>query len=516
MLRVLLSLLSGIALTLAFEPVALVEILPISLAVLLWCVHGLSARHGALLGWMFGLGFMFTLLFWIRVVGYDAWLALSAFESLYFALAGAALAVVSRFRLWPLWSAVVWVAVETFRGDWPMSGLTWGRIAFATVDTPVERWFPWVGTNGVGLLVMLLAGVLLWCLQRVKARQVLAGGVLGATVLVLLVPWFLPAPDRTDGSMTVAVVQGDVPGDGDDLLAHHREVTASHMELTQQLADRVAAGEQEQPDLVVWPENTTAVDPFKDVATRQMLSLTSTAVGVPILVGAIVDADDDEHVLNQGIVFDPKTGAGDRYTKRHPVPFGEYIPYRKHLGTSTFGRLSVISRDMLSGTGQQPLRVDGVKVADLICFDVSYDDALADQVRNGAQLVVVQTSNAMFIHTGQIEQQFAISRIRALETGRTVVVAAVNGRSGIIGPDGDVVAGIEPRTRDVLVHEVALAHGTPPAMLVGPWLGRACVALTVGAVLWAWLTYRRRLHKQGRTQTEAPTGSDPQESEESV
>lgn len=517
MLRSLLALASGVALTLAFEPVAFVEILPVSLAVLLWCVHRQSARRGALIGWMFGLGFMFTLLFWIRVVGYDAWLALSAFESLYFALAGAAMAVVSRYRLWPVWSAVVWLAVETFRGDWPMSGLTWGRIAFATVDTPVERWFPWVGTNGVSFLVMLFAGVLLWCLQRVKARQVLAGGVLSGTVLAMLVPWFVPRQDFTSGSMTVAVVQGDVPGTGDNLLAHHREVTESHMDLTQELGRAVDAGEQDRPDLVVWPENTTAVDPFKDPVTRQMLSLTSQAVGVPILVGAIVDADDKDHVLNQGIVVDPETGAGDRYTKRHPVPFGEYIPYRQHLGTSTFGRLAQISRDMLSGTGDQPLRVDGVKVADLICFDVSYDDALAEQVRNGAEVVVVQTSNALFIHTGQIEQQFAISRLRALETGRTVVVAAVNGRSGIIGPDGDVIAGIEPRTRDVLVHEVQLAQGTPPAMLVGPWLGRGSVVLALGAVLLPGLTYRLRRRRQGPADT-APAAAEPQreEREESV
>ena len=133
------------------------------------------------------------------------------------------------------------------------------------------------------------------------------------------------------------------------------------------------------------------------------------------------------------------------------MPFGEYIPYREKLGIDrNFSQLSQVPRDMLSGTRTSPLRIAGTQVADAICFDVSYDDAIGEQVRGGAELLTVQTSNAFFIHTGQIEQQFAMSRLRALETGRTVVIASVNGRSGFIAPDGTVRAGIEPRTRAVL------------------------------------------------------------------
>lgn len=505
MIRLLLALLSGIALGLSFEPVAVVVLLPVSLAVLMWCAQRQRVRRGALLGLLFGLGFMLTLLFWLRVIGTDAWLALSGFEALYFALAGAGLAAVSRLRLWPLWSAVVWLAVETFRGAWPMSGLTWGRVSFAAVDTPFERWFPWIGASGVSLLIALCAGILLWCLQHVKERQVLAAGVLGGTALVVAVPWSVPIQSTSDESVRVAVVQGDVPGNGDDLLAHYQEVTTSHMTATQELADRVAAGEEQKPDFVIWPENSTAVDPFRDSATAQMLTMTSAMIDAPILVGAIVDAADDGYVLNQGIVYDPETGAGDRYTKHHPVPFGEYIPYRNHFGTENFGRLAMVPRDMLSGTGVDPLRIDGVKVADVICFDVAYDDTITAQVRNGAELVAVQTSNAMFIHTGQIEQQFAISRLRALETGRTVVVAAINGRSGVIGPDGNVISAIEPRTRDVLVQDVRLASGTPPAMVLGPWLGRLAVPFALGAALHPLLSYRlRRKKDSGSATAQAP------------
>ena len=155
----------------------------------------------------------------------------------------------------------------------------------------------------------------------------------------------------------------------------------------------------------------------------------SAAIGVPILVGAMVDSG-PEHVLNQGIVWDPDTGGGDRYTKRHPVPFGEYIPWRS-VFRSNFGRLALIPRDMLSGTRTDPLEVAGTagRRRDLLRRRVRRRHPRAAR-SNGAELLVVQTSNAMFIHTSQIDQQFEITRLRALETGRYVLVAATNGVSG--------------------------------------------------------------------------------------
>ncbi len=172
-------------------------------------------------------------------------------------------------------------------------------------------------------------------------------------------------------------------------------------------------------------------------------------------------------MLNQGIVWDPESGPGDRYTKHHPVPYGEYIPFRD-LWDPEFGQLALISRDMKSGTRTEPLRVGGVRVADAICFDVAYDDVMPPQVRDGAELLAVQTSNASFIFTHQIEQQFAITRLRAIEAGRWLTVASTNGRSGVIAPDGTGASRRHGmRETAVLVEEVGLATGLTPAM----WLG---------------------------------------------
>jgi apolipoprotein N-acyltransferase len=319
---------------------------------------------------------------------------------------------------------------------------------------------------------------------------VAGAGALGlgvVTLLPVLAPYDVGQGPRT----TVAAVQGDVPGTGDDLLAVHRQVTANLVQLTSVLADEVESGDRPAPDFVVWPENSTAVDPFADAEVNAGIRAASTAVDVPILVGGMVDARRDDEVLNQGIVWQPGLGGGDRYTKRHPVPFGEYIPFRDTLFDSNFGKLEMIPRDMVRGTRLEPLRIAGARLASAICFDVAYDDGLHGQVARGAGLVTVQTSNAMFIRTAQIDQQYEITRLRAIETGRYLVVAATNGVSGIIAPDGTVLAEAEPRTQEVLLEEVELLSATTPAVRMGLWPGRLLVGVTVVAALVGVVPYRR-------------------------
>lgn len=490
-----LALAAGAMLSGAFEPIAQAWLIPGCLAVLLFTVRGLSVRRAWLPGLAFGLGFCFTHLVWMRAIGPDAWVSLSVVEGAYFGLLGAVLAPLSRLRGWPVWTAAAWVAVEQFRGQWPLGGLPWGRLAYASMDTPVAGWAPYVGSTGTSLVWALLGTGLAWALLSVAASPLRTLSVaVGAAILALL-PAVAPFAGERGAEITVAAVQGNVPGDGTDVLLDHRQVTANHVEATIDLASRVTDGDA-APDLVVWPENATAVDPFLDGEVNAGISRASAAIGVPILVGAIVQGVEPDQVLNQGIVWEPGTGGGDRYTKRHPVPYGEYIPLREQLPWSAnFGRLREIGRDMLAGVRREPLRVGPARVVDAICFDVAYDDGIYDQVRAGGDLLVVQTSNAMFINTAQVEQQFAISRLRAIETGKYVVVAATNGVSGIIDPSGAVVDRADVRSRSVLVQEVALSPGVTPGVRVGPVLGWAVLLITgVGLILagpLGGLPYRR-------------------------
>ena len=497
LLRTFSALVSGVVLALAFEPVGASYLIPFGVAAYALVTRGLPVRRAWIPGLAFGIGFCYVLMFWMRVVGWDAWLALSALEASFYGLLGLIVPVLVVYRFWPALLAVAWVAMEALRSGWPFGGMPWGRLAYATADTPWEKALPYVGNSGVSLVLALLGTTLAWVVVTPgRARLVPAAAAVGV-LAVSMVPALAPySPDISD-HRTVAVVQGNVPGDGDDILLDHRQVTHNHVDATVGLADEVAAGEQPEPDFVLWPENSTAVDPFEDAGIHADILAASAAIGVPILVGAMVDSG-PEHVLNQGIVWDPDTGGGDRYTKRHPVPFGEYIPWRS-IFRANFGKLALIPRDMLSGTRTDPLEVADTAVADAICFDVAYDDGIHAQLQNGAELLVVQTSNAMFIHTGQIDQQFEITRLRALETGRYVLVAATNGVSGVIAPDGTVLDRADPRTQAVLVEKIGLSTSLTPAVRIGPWLDRVCMAVTLVALLLGVAPYRRSHRTKGST-----------------
>jgi apolipoprotein N-acyltransferase len=151
----------------------------------------------------------------------------------------------------------------------------------------------------------------------------------------------------------------------------------------------------------------------------------------------------------------------------------------------------MIPHDMYRGTNDGVLQVGPVKLGDVICFEVAYDGLVRDVVNDGGQMLVVQTNNATYTGTGQLEQQFAISRYRAIETGRTVVVAATNGISGIISPDGSVVVQTAQRTRAVLDEQITLADGITWGVRLGFWVEALISLAALALVARAYLGRRR-------------------------
>lgn len=481
LVRLVLAAVAGAVLALGFEPFALGFLLPVPVAGLSLLLAGLSAVRGFAVGTVFGSAFMIVLLPWLQVIGADAWIALSVLEGLFYGALGSAVVLVQRLSWWPLWGAALWVGMETLRGAVPFGGFPWGRLAFATVDTPLAALLAYVGAPGTSFVVALLGCALAWAVLTarrtpVRATGVLvAAGVLGAAGAVL--PGVSPSADAR--TVRVAAVQGDVPGEGMDAFAERRAVLDNHVAATHGLAADVAGGAP-APDLVIWPENSTDIDPFADPTVHADIQGAVDAVGVPVLVGAMVSGDHQPgDVFNQGIVWGPGTGPGERYSKMHPVPFGEYIPMRD-LFSRWFTRLEQIPRDMVPGTEPGVLDMAGTTIGDVICFEVAYDGLVRAVVEGGAALLVVQTNNATYMGTGEIEQQFAISRLRAIETGRYVVVAATNGVSGVIRPDGEVVDRAPVRTREVLVNDLPVLEGLTPAMRWGR--GIELLLLLVGAV----------------------------------
>ena len=507
-LRLLVSLLSGVATGLAFEPVAWSPLLVGGVAGLTLALTGLGGRRAALLGLGYGVAFMGVLLPWIQVIGVDAWIGLTLLQAAFYALLGALLVRVMGLPGWPVWAATVWVAVDVARSYVPWGGFPWGRLAFATADTPVASAMTWVSTSGTTFLVALLGSALAWALITGRDAPVRAGVGVAAAVAAAAAPALatvvLPVEEHTDvvGEARVAAVQGNVPGEGMDAFAERRAVLDNHVAATRDLAARVDAGETPRPDFVLWPENSTDIDPFRDSTVYADIQSAVDAVGVPTLVGAMVGGEQPMDVYNQGIVWTPGAGPVDSYSKTHPVPFGEYIPHREQLA-KLFERLDQIPRDMVPGTEPGLLDLGGTAIGDVICFEVAYDGVVHDVAELDPRLLVVQTNNATYMGTGQVEQQFAISRLRAIETGRHVVTVATNGISGIVAPDGSVVERATPRETVVMEADLPLRSGLTPAVRFGGALEVGLLLVAAGALLVAGLRDVRLRGRRPSAETSA-------------
>ncbi|KQV09857.1 MULTISPECIES: apolipoprotein N-acyltransferase [unclassified Kitasatospora] len=465
-----LAVLCGLLLALAFPPYNCWPLSLVGVAGLSLLTRGRTARQGAWTGFAFGLPFFLLLLWWLRVIGTDATIGLSVIEALFLAALGAGLAATSRLPGWPLWAACLWVTQEWARDRLPLGGFPWGRLAFANTATPFTPLAALGGAPLVTFAVALCGTLLAWAalrLRRGPRRSLPAAALAGAgAVAVLLAGYLVPVPTAAAETVKVAVIQGNVPNPGMHFLGTPMTVLKNHARETELLAAEVAAGRAERPDVVIWPENSSDFDPFTSPEAYERIDAAVKAIGVPVLVGALVNGPDEQHVLNQGIVWDPKTGPGASYTKQHPVPFGEYVPFRDQL-SKVITRLQQVARDFFPGTSSGVLQLGPARIGDVICFEVAYDEIVRDTVNQGGRVLVVQTNNATYANSGQPDQQLAMSRLRAVEHGRAVLIAATSGISAIVAPDGRVTDRTEELTADQLSAVVALRDGRTLADRVG-------------------------------------------------
>ena len=507
--RLLLALLGGAAVGVAFPPIGAWPLLVVGLVALLASLQGQSGWRGAQLGLVFGLTSMAIMLPWVRVIGPDAWAALTVLQALFFAGFGATAALVRPYRWWPVATACLWALTELARSHVPFTGFPWGKVAFALTDAPVAGYVRYLGVPGLGALVLLLAAMVWWGLlqARTDRRSALASWLAAAAVVALGA--VLPVGSAGGaGTLSVAAVQGGIPGTGADGLGEQREVVDNHARATQRYAEQVRTGAADPAEVVFWPENSTDIDPFADNETYAAIDAAVDDVGVPVLVGALTAGSTPDTRRNVGLVWSPETGPSDDfYVKRNLVPFGEYIPLRDVLAPM-FSRLDQIPRDFEPGDEPGVLDLGPVVVADAMCYDVAFEGVIAPAVEAGAELLVVQTNNATYQGTGQPEQQWAISRMRALEAGRDLVVASTNGISGVVAADGSVLTRSTTKDPVVLTANVQLADGLTPAVRFGSLLEKALALLGVLAIGAAIVLGRRRAGSAGASGT-APGPSTP-------
>ncbi|WP_040907845.1 apolipoprotein N-acyltransferase, partial [Streptomyces griseoflavus] len=285
------------------------------------------------------------------------------------------------------------------------------------------------------------------------------------------------------GTVTVAVVQGNVPRLGLDFNSQRRAVLDYHARETERLAAEVAAGRAEQPDIVLWPENSSDIDPFANADARAVIDRAAKAVDAPISVGGVVDRDG--RLLNEQILWDPRKGPVDTYDKRQIQPFGEYLPLRSLVGAINDEWTSMVRQDFSRGDRPGVFRMGGAGVGLVTCYEAAFDWAVRDTVTAGAQLISVPSNNATFGRSEMTYQQLAMSRVRAVEHSRAVTVPVTSGVSAVIMPDGKITQRTGMFVADSLVQEVPLRSSQTPATRLGVLPEIALVLVAAGGLGWA-------------------------------
>ncbi|MFK4071993.1 apolipoprotein N-acyltransferase [Streptomyces sp. NPDC029674] len=496
--------LSGVLLYVSFPPRTLWWLALPAFGALGWCLRGRTWKAGLGLGYLFGLGFLLPLLVWTGVeVGPGPWLALAAVEAVFVALVGAGIAAVSRLPGYPLWAAALWIAGEAARARVPFNGFPWGKIAFGQADGAFLPLAALGGTPVLGFAVVLCGFGLHEIVRQVidvRETRVVRRGAAAVAVLSVLVPVAgafaarpLVSDEAEDGTATVAAIQGNVPRAGLDFNAQRRAVLDHHVRETKRLAAEVKAGKVKRPDLVLWPENSSDIDPFTNPDARLAIEGAVKAIGAPVSVGGVVEKDGK--LYNEQILWDPEKGPTDTYDKRQIQPFGEYIPLRSLISTFS-SDVDMVRQDFSRGTEPGVFTMAGAEVGIATCYEAAFDWAVRDTVTHGAQLISVPSNNATFDRSEMTYQQLAMSRIRAVEHSRTVTVPVTSGVSAVIMPDGDVRAKTTWYTADSLVEEVPLRSSKTPATRLGVLPEGILVLIAAGGLGWA-VTSAARARRAG-------------------
>ncbi|WP_343602580.1 apolipoprotein N-acyltransferase [Mycobacterium sp.] len=463
-------------------------------------------------GGLFGLAFYLPLLPWVGAV-IGAWIAivLAVVCAVFPAVFGLLAVAVRRLPGWPVCFAVLWAAQEWLKASVPFGGFPWGAVAIGHTGGPL---LPLLRLGGVPLLstAIVLTGCSAAAIgAAIGSRHgrdtwwralVLPCGCIGLVVAAAAATWpqvrQSATPAAEQAAVTVAVVQGNVPRLGFGFNAQRRAVLDNHVDETLRLAGDVRAGIAPQPRFVIWPENSSDIDPLLNSDAAQQISMAARAVDAPILVGAVLDVTgrlpDDPAYTNTVIVWNPGTGPADRHDKQIVQQFGETLPWRGFF--RHFSGFADLAGHIVPGRSTGMVRAAGVPVGIATCWEVIFDRAPRESVRNGAQLLAVPTNNATFTET-MSEQQLAFARVRAVEHDRYVVVAGTTGISAVIAPDGVELARTDFFAPAYLDDRVGLVTTLTPATRWGAtvqWvlLGSAGAVLLAAALHSRWSRRGRR------------------------
>ena len=457
-------------------------------------VRSPTAREGGIRAWWLGAGYLIAALYWMAPeIGPGVLLVAAVFGVLWVPFGVAAQKLLRAPLTWPraLAGLVVvpscWLLTEWLR-SWQALGGPWAVFGASQWQHPAVLALAAVG--GVWLVSFALVMTNVAIVLVIEALPRLGGAtlrpglaLLGAAAAVASIgagplAFALTPASPAVRQVTVAMVQ---PG----MISNTSLRVHASQSLTAELSQSGTLSGV-RPDLIVWGESSIAVDLTLAKNRAQLLQLEQLAArdGADILVSQ--DATPPGKGHEKWAVLVSPSGIEGIYVKTRLVPFGEYIPFRQQLGWLTKISRAAAS-NMIPGTGAHLLYPTDragkpLPIGVLICFESAFPDMSRVDTDNGAQLIVYQSATSTFQGTWGPDQHASLGAVRAAETGRPVVQAALTGVTAAFDAQGRLLAWMGQSSRGVVTVRLGLPAASTRTVYdqfgdYVPWSALAVVVL---------------------------------------
>ena len=433
--KIFLGSVAGVLMARSFSYTDTWILLPVGIAVWWAGTHKRQLSDYLFFSYSLSIAFWFARLSWLSLVGIDAYIILALLMALITGSTGYFMYKVKDLPLPFVWYGLIFISMETITDYIPFGGFPWGKIAYDSADAPWANLMPYGSSPLVTIAILLISALMIPSLGFILQKAFSASLVF--IIAIAAFSLFLQDLDKHDvksiGKIDLALIQGSVPRVGLSFNEQKMEVLKYHIDETNNLLDNTS----QNFDAILWPENSIDVDPFVNQDAGDLIKEVVRKYNKPLLSGAVLQKSDG--LSNSVMLWDPvDSKVVDSYEKIHLVPFGEYLPLRGFL-TEYIKRFDLIPQDFIAGDTPNNININSAVISPIICFEIAWNTSLFMQIKNGGNLISVHTNNATYAFSNQLEQQFMMTRIRAMETGRDVVVTATTGVSAHINRYGDVL-----------------------------------------------------------------------------
>lgn len=463
------ALIAGLLFPLAFAPFHFHAIAFLSPCLLLVAWLSASNKRAAFRGWLFGVGEFSTGISWVYIsihIYGQAPIPLAVFITGFFVLYLSLFPALQGYLLarffpsnnaykWTLIYPTSWVIFEILR-TWLFTGFPWLLIGYTQVGTILQSFAPILGVFGVSYIVVCISSLIVLFFINLK-KPLRASIFCSFLITIFLLGFFLAKITWTQPSsqpITTALIQGNI----------QQELKWQPQQILKTLNLYVNYSRLNfDKDLIIWPEAAitlpqTEMGDFLERLNRLVLQNKSAIItGIPII--------SSQKIYNGIIAIGNSSGV---YTKRHLVPFGEYIPL-KFVFNFVMNSFNIPMSDVTAGPKQQkPLQLKNILIAPYICYEIAYPLEFLTFLPQ-ANLLLTITDDSWFGKSIASAQHLQMGQMRAIETGRYLLFSGNTGITAIINPKGQIERSLKPFEENVLTGKVYAMSGNTPWITWKMW-----------------------------------------------